>query len=169
MEEMKTCSTCGNDYPVNTYHYANKAKGIRKTVCKDCSYKKAQAFIEKDPVAHYHYMKRHYRENPQMYPGNHYNKKIPAKTGVYIIECLLTDDSYIGTTTNLRHRKYVHFRGVGGGKNKKLTKLIKEYGEAAFNFRVLCECSKEEMWEKETYYCEKYQPNLNIYKVKKNK
>ena len=70
MEEMKTCSCCGNDYPANTYHYANKAKGIRKTVCKDCSYEKAKAYIEKDPIAHYHYMKRYYRENPEKFPSH---------------------------------------------------------------------------------------------------
>ena len=166
MEEVKTCSTCGNDYPVNTYHYSNKAKGIRKSVCKDCSYKKAQAFIAKDPIAHYHYMKRYYRENPERFPGNHISKKHPPVCAVYKVDCMLTEDSYIGCTTNLRARMYKHKKASGRGKQQNLYKLIQEYGWEAFNVEILEETTKENMFEREAYWIKKLQPNLNKNKKK---
>jgi len=167
MEEMKTCSCCGNDYPVTSYHYSNKAKGIRKSVCKDCSYKKAQAHIEKDPIAHYHYMKRYYRENPEKFPGNYITKKMPAQCGVYKIDCVLTNDSYIGVSKNIRNRIYKHRAAHGRGKQQNLYKLIKEYGWEAFNVTILELCDKEVMFERETHYIQELQPNLN--KNQKNK
>lgn len=167
MEEMKTCSCCGNDYPANTYHYANKAKGIRKTVCKDCSYEKAKAFIEKDPVAHHYYMKRYYAENPGKFPGNYITKSMPSQTGVYKISCVLTDDSYIGCSTNIRGRIYKHRKASGRGKQQNLYKLIKEYGWESFDVETLELCNKEVMFERETHYIQKHKPNLN--KNQKNK
>ncbi len=164
--ETKKCTTCEGDYPVENYHYAFKAKGIRKSVCKQCSYEKAQAFIEKDPLAYQYYMKRYYKENPEKYPGNHYNKKIPAECGVYIVDCLLTNDSYVGCSTNLRNRKWKHFSNKGHGKNKKLSKLVKELGKEAFDFRVLEYCDKEVMFELETKYIQIIKPNLNNNKTK---
>lgn len=162
----KTCKDCDRELNVDQFHYSDKKKGILKSYCKDCSYNRAQAHIAKDPIAHQYYMNRYYQENPDKYPGNHKNKKIPPKSGVYIIECLLTDDKYIGCSSNLRHRKYQHSRNVGVKKNKPLSKLIKEYGWSAFDFRVLEECDRSEIFEKETHYIQIYQPNLNNYKNK---
>jgi len=162
--EYKTCTRCGKDHPVESYHYANKARGIRKTVCKDCSYLYAKEHIEKDPIAHHYYMKRYYNENPDRYPGNYRSKKIPPVAGVYIIECLLTDDKYVGCTSNLRNRKYKHSRNVGKSKQTNLSKLIKEYGWSAFSFDVLEECDRANIFIKETEWINKLQPNLNNYK-----
>ena len=163
--EMKVCTRCGVEHPVESYHYANKAKGKRKTVCKDCSYLYAKEYIEKDPLAWHYYQKKYYSENPEKYPGNHKNKKIPPVAGVYVIECLLTDDKYVGCSRDLRHRKYQHSRNVGVSKNKPLAKLIKEYGWEAFDFRVIEECDREIMFERETHYIQIYQPNLNKNKI----
>lgn len=162
--ETKVCTCCGTDLPISHYHYANKSRGIRKSVCRDCSYKKAQDFIAKDPIAHHHYMKRYYNENPEKYPGNHISKKLPSKTGVYIVDCLLTEDSYVGCTTNLRNREWTHFNAKGKSKNKKLAKLVNEYGREAFEFRVLEYCDKEDMFELETKYIQELNPNCNTNK-----
>lgn len=159
--EMKECTCCGKEYPVESYHYSNKAKGIRKSVCKDCSYEKAKAHIEKDPIAHYHYMRRHYRENPQMYPGNYITKKMPAQCGVYKITCVLTDDAYIGCSTNIRGRIYKHKKANGRNTIKALSKLIKEYGWESMNVEILELCSKADMFALETTYIQKHKPNLN--------
>ena len=163
----KTCSRCDKDYPIESYHYANKARGIRKSVCKDCSYLYAKEHIEKDPIAHHYYMKQYYKENPDKYPGNHRNKKIPPVAGVYIIECLLTDDAYIGCSSNMRTRRYKHSRNVGVSKQQNLYKLVNQYGWEAFDFRILEECDKSEIFERETHWISVYKPNLNIAKVKK--
>ena len=73
-------------------------------------------------------------------------------------------DSYIGCSSNLRNRRYRHSRNVGNGRNKALSKLIKEYGWEAFSFDVLEECSKEQIFIRETHWINELQPNLNKYK-----
>jgi len=162
--ETKICKDCGKDRDLSTYHYADKKNGILKSYCKDCCYERAKAHIEKDPIAHQYYMKRYFKENPDKYPGNHKSKKIPPVAGVYVIECLLTDDKYVGCSSNLRHRKYVHSRNVGRGKQANLTKLIREFGWEAFTFDVLETCDKELIFERETHWIQELQPNLNKYK-----
>jgi len=164
MSMKKTCKDCGKDKDISTYHYADKKNGILKSYCKDCCYERAKAQIEKDPIAHEYYMRRYYKENPDRYPGNHKSKTIPAVSGVYVVECLLTNDKYVGCSSNLRHRKYVHSRGIGHHKIKSLSKLVKEYGWSAFSFDVLEICDKEVMFERETQYIQELQPNLNSYK-----
>ena len=165
MNEVKQCKDCEEIYLVEEFHYSNKKRGIRKSYCKNCCYERAQAHIEKDPIAWKYYMKRHYRENPEMYPGNHKAKSIPSVSGVYIIDCLLTDDTYIGCSSNLRNRRYRHSRNVGKG-NKPLKKLINELGWEAFTFDVLEECDKEVMFDRETHYIQELKPTLNRSKTK---
>ena len=162
----KTCKDCGKEHPLESYHYSDKKNGIRKSYCKDCSYKRAQEFIAKDPIAHQYYMKRYIKENPDKYPGNHKTKKIPPVAGVYVIECLLTDDKYVGCSSNLRNRRYKHSRNVGVSKQKPLAKLINQYGWEAFSFDVLEECDKEMIFERETHYIQELKPNLNQNKNK---
>ena len=166
MEITKECRDCKQELDVSKFHYSNKPKGILKSYCKDCSYERNKVYIEQDPLAYQSYMKRYYKENPHKYPGNHYNKKIPAVCGVYIVDCLLTDDSYVGCSTNLRNRKWKHFSNKGHGKNKKLSKLVKELGKEAFDFRVLEYSTKEEMHDLETKYIHELDPNLNNNKTK---
>ena len=157
----KTCKDCNRELPIEDFHYSNKPKGIRKSYCRDCSYKRAKEHFDKDPLAHQYYMRRHYRENPEMYPGNYKTKKIPPVAGVYIIECLLTDDKYVGCSSNLRNRRYKHSRNIGVSKQKPLAKLIDQYGWEAFNFEVLVTCDKEKIFELETHYIQELKPNLN--------
>jgi len=166
MEQSKVCTRCGIDHPLSHYHYANKKKGQLKSVCKDCSYLYAKENIAKDPIAHHYYMKRYYKENPERYPGNHHSKKIPAVCGVYKIECLLTDDVYIGCSKNIRDRMYKHRKASGRGRQQNLYKLIKEYGWEAFQTTILEECDREVLFERETYYIKELQPNLNKSKKK---
>ena len=166
MKESKVCLDCGEERPLDEYHYSNKAKGEKKSYCRDCCYIRTQKHIAKDPIANYHYMKRYYRENPERYPGNHISKKHPPVCAVYKVDCLLTDDSYIGCTTNLRARMYKHKKASGRGKQQNLYKLIQEYGWEAFNVEVLEETTKEVMFERETYWINKLQPNLNKNKKK---
>ena len=166
MEENKECTRCGINHPIETYHYSNKSNGIRKSVCKDCSYQYAKEHIAQDPIAHYHYMKRYVRENPDKFPGNHIAKSIPRKVGVYKITCVLTGDSYIGCSTNIRDRIYKHKKAYGRAKQKNLYKLIQEYSWEAFDVEVLELCSKEDRFERETFYIHKQNPNLNTNKTK---
>ncbi len=165
--ETKECKDCKKELPVDMFHYSNKPKGLLKSYCKQCSYSRVQEHIEKDPIAFKHYMNKYYRENPERYPGNHISKKHPAVCGVYKIDCMLTNDSYIGCSSNIRGRMYKHRKAHGRGKQQNLYKLIQEYGWEAFNVEVLEKCTKENMFERETYWIQELQPNLNKYQKNK--
>ena len=164
--ETKTCKDCKRELDVNEFHFANKKTGVLKSYCRDCCYDRQQAHIAKDPVAFKHYMNRYYRENPEKYPGNHITKSLPKLCGVYKISCVLTNDSYVGCSTNIRDRIYKHRKASGRGKQRNLYKLIKEYGWEAFDVEVLELCDKSVMFEKETAWIEYLQPNLNTNKKK---
>ena len=164
--ESKECLDCKEDKSLSEYHYANKKKGILKSYCKDCSYIRAQEHIAKDPVAHHYYMKRYYEENPDKFPGNYVTKKMPKQCGVYQISCVLTDDVYIGCSRNIRGRIYKHRKASGRGKQANLYKLIKQYGWEAFDVKILELCDKEVVFDRETYWIQKLQPNLNKSKNK---
>ena len=164
--DTKKCTRCEGDFPVESYHYSNKSRGIRKSVCKNCSYIYAQESIAKDPIAYYHYMKRYMRENPERYPGNHISKSIPTECGVYKISCVLTDDSYIGCSSNIRDRIYKHRKAYGRGKQQNLYKLIREYGWEAFDVEVLELCDRKMLFVRETHYIQEHKPNLNNNKTK---
>jgi len=163
--DTKQCTRCEGEFPVENYHYANKPKGLRKSVCKDCSYLYCKEHIDKDPIAYKHYQNRYYRENSHRYPGNHISKNIPKQCGVYKISCVLTDDSYIGTSTNIRDRIYKHRKATGRGKQQNLYKLIREYGWEAFDVEILELCEKEVMFKRETHWIQELKPNLNKSKL----
>ena len=118
--ETKICKDCGQELDVSLFHYAHKKKGILKSYCKDCSYKRVRKHIDEDPVAWQHYMKRYQQENPEKFPGNYKTKTIPMQCGVYKVSCVLTDDEYIGCSSNIRGRIYKHRKANGRGKQQNL-------------------------------------------------
>ncbi len=159
--ETKICRDCGKELSVDMFHFSDKKKGVLKSYCKDCSYDRVQAHIAEDPIAFKHYQNRYYRENPEKYPGNHITKSIPTQCGVYKISCVLTNDFYIGCSNNIRDRIYKHRKASGRGKQQNLYKLIQEYGWEAFDVEVLEQCDRSVVFERETYWINHLQPNLN--------
>ena len=164
--EMKLCCDCGETKEYSEYHYLDKSSDILKSYCKECSYKRVQKHIDEDPIAYRAYMQRYIRENLEKFAGNHKSKTHPPQAGVYMIECVLTNDMYIGCSSNLRNRYYKHRRNVGLGKQKPLSKLINEMGWEVFDFKVLELCDKDTIFERETHFIQLYKPNLNVNKTK---
>lgn len=162
--ETKVCKDCGEEKDVALFHWGNKEKGHLKSYCNKCSVKRVQKHVAKDPIAHRIYMQQHYRENPHLYPGNHYSKTTPAECGVYKITCLVTGDIYVGCSSNLRNRLYKHRRNTGRAVQKDLKKLIKLYTWEAFSWEVLELCDKEVVFERETHWIQELKPTLNRWK-----
>ena len=163
----KECKDCGKELSVDMFHYSDKPKGILKSYCKECSYNRVQSHIAKDPIAFKYYMNKYYMENPEKYPGNHITKSLPKQCGIYKISCVLTNDSYIGVSTNIRDRIYKHRKAHGRGKQQNLYKLIKQYGWEAFDVEILELCEPDVRYKKETAWIEYLNPNLNVNKNKK--
>jgi group I intron endonuclease len=66
---------------------------------------------------------------------------------VYRITCLVNGKSYIGGTTDIARRWKEHRSGLRGGghSNHRLQAAWNEFGEGAFEFVVLQECSVDEL------------------------
>lgn len=80
------------------------------------------------------------------------------KSGIYIIKNNIDNKIYIGQSMNVQRRLYDHKRCLTKGihYNKFLQRAFDKYGKDAFEFRLLCECPKAELDEKEKYFIEKY-------------
>ena len=66
-------------------------------------------------------------------------------TGVYAIHNKINDKFYIGQSVNIAYRWKQHKNALKNSKheNKHLQSAYNKYGSEAFEYIVLCECSKE--------------------------
>lgn len=89
-----------------------------------------------------------------------------TKVGIYKITNLQTNQSYIGQSVDVYKRFCQHCKaglGIDTPVGNKLYKAIQEYGLQNFTFELICECSKQELNEKEQYFIELYQADLYGY------
>lgn len=89
-----------------------------------------------------------------------------TKIGIYKITNLKTDQSYIGQSVDIYKRFCDHCKaglGIDTPAGNKLYKSMQEYGLQNFTFELLCQCSKQELDEKEKYFIELYQADLYGY------
>lgn len=84
--------------------------------------------------------------------------------GIYKIENKINGMIYIGRSSNIEGRIHEHKKIYKSNKTKKyLYEEMNKYGIDNFDFSVLEECSKEESYEKEMYYIQKYDSYKNGY------
>lgn len=81
-----------------------------------------------------------------------------AKAGIYKIENTENKKVYIGQSKNLSRRLSNHKYELSrnNNQNKHLQNSWNKYGEECFTFEIICECSVEELNEKEDYYISTY-------------
>lgn len=87
------------------------------------------------------------------------------KNGIYMIENVVTKDSYIGSTRNLSHRKNQHFSLLRKGEheNRRLQNSFNIYGDACFVFAIIEEVeSADKLIEREQYWMDMLKPTFNI-------
>jgi group I intron endonuclease len=78
---------------------------------------------------------------------------------------LLTEDSYIGQSRDIEKRMQSHFSDRKFPQTK-IEWAIKTYGRENFRYEILCECSEEELDEKEVYYMKLYDTIDDGYNVR---
>lgn len=59
--------------------------------------------------------------------------------------------------------------GIDTPQNNKLYKAMMDYGLDVFSFELLLECSSNELNEKEKYFIELYNADINGYNILKGK
>ena len=82
--------------------------------------------------------------------------------GIYSIKNIVSNELYIGSSTNIRNRfkGYIVDANTGYTINK-LTKNLVEFGLKNFVFSAIELCSREKLLEREQFYIDKYKPTLN--------
>lgn len=85
------------------------------------------------------------------------------KIGIYMIKNIINNKIYIGQSLDILGRWKAHLNCLKNNKhvNKKLQNAWNKYGESNFIFEIIEECLKEEIYDKEIFYIEKY----NSYKT----
>jgi predicted GIY-YIG superfamily endonuclease len=76
------------------------------------------------------------------------------KSGIYLITNTVNGKVYVGQSINLQGRLWSHLSKLRKGThhNRHLLAAVKKYGIEKFTFEVLCECSVEELDQKEQRY-----------------
>lgn len=85
-------------------------------------------------------------------------------SGVYKIINTITNDVYIGSSSNFRTRRNQHSNALRKNKhaNHKLQNSINKYGFSNFVFSIVEYCKKEEVRFVEQAWLDKEKPTLNI-------
>lgn len=89
-----------------------------------------------------------------------------TKMGIYKITNLITEECYIGQSTDIYKRWNQHCKaglGIDTPIGNKLYKAIQEYGLQNFTFQLLIQCERKELDEKEKYFIELYEANTYGY------
>ena len=171
--EVKQCKQCGEHKPIETFDWTNKAKGYRKSYCRECSIEKYKQWKIDNREKHDEWFEKYYNANPKMYGLTGNPKGRPAmendtlKSGVYVITNTETGETYVGCSNDVKRRIWRHFYNRGRSKNKLLSKALKTYGREAFTSEVLEYCPKETKFEREDYWLTQYGCEYNTKKVKK--
>ncbi len=86
------------------------------------------------------------------------------QSGIYKLENIVTNESYVGSSINLVKRKYEHFRLLKRNEhtNKHLQNSYNKHGERVFVFEILKECEKNECIYWEQYFIDYLSPKYNI-------
>lgn len=85
--------------------------------------------------------------------------------GIYRILNLVTNQSYIGQSTNIAQRINEHYYHRTATKASLIDQAINQYGISNFMFQILEICKFEELDWKEDYYIRLFQTNIYGYNV----
>lgn len=89
-------------------------------------------------------------------------------SGVYKITNTITNDCYIGSSKDVKHRLAVHKYPSTWKKypNKQLYQDMKKYGVDKFEFQILEEVESEQLKKVEQEFVETLKPTYNNYRAK---
>jgi len=88
-------------------------------------------------------------------------------SGIYKITNIITNDFYIGSSSNLKRRRYSHFNALEKNRNhsKILQRSYNKYGKENFIFEILFYCPEEYNIKLEKWTIKILNPKYNICKT----
>lgn len=91
------------------------------------------------------------------------NTDLYKRCGVYLIINIITNQTYIGSSVDIKQRKYHHIYCLRKNKYErlKLQRSWNKYGAENFIFIPLEFCSSENRIDREQHYIDQYNPYFN--------
>jgi GIY-YIG catalytic domain len=85
------------------------------------------------------------------------------RSGIYKIQCVVTDQVYVGTALDWQKRINQHLNRLQNNqhKNVELQQAWNKYGAASFDFGLLESCSVESLLEREKYWVSEFDSDIN--------
>ena len=92
---------------------------------------------------------------------------LPPQPGIYMIKNVYNGKCYIGSATKLSNRVNAHRCLLLSGKHQNiiLQRSFNKYGANAFIIGVIEFCERDELINRERYFCDLFRPFFNIRKV----
>lgn len=174
---MKQCNQCKTFKEPTEFSKRSASRDGLQPSCKVCNQKDNDKFREKKPLykkewdkanpgAQTQIVKNYYHRNPVRYRSKldaYYSK---MGMGVYRITCNITQDFYVGYSSQLQARYNIYLRGSKSKSyyvNKKLWDDMLTYGDDNFTFEVLERVEdKSLLKEREAYWTKKLNPTYNV-------
>jgi len=96
----------------------------------------------------------------------HILKENKDKSGIYMLTNKLTNDIYIGQSSDIskRFKNYFNFSYIKSKDNLIINKALIKYGYSKFSLTILEYCDKSNLLLREQYYFDKLNPQYNILK-----
>lgn len=93
------------------------------------------------------------------------NVKLKMDVGIYAVVCKPTGKVYVGQSKNIKVRKSQHLSKLLAGKhyNTYFQNAFTKYGRENFSFRILENCDKELLTEREAFWIKFYNSNKAEY------
>lgn len=89
----------------------------------------------------------------------------PPSPGVYIIRCVPTGETYVGSSKNLKRRMQGHLNALTrkGSCPPKLRAAWDQHGPGAFRFELVTLCDLSDRYVQEQAAIDLHSPQLNLY------
>src|ERR1700728_3400298 len=92
------------------------------------------------------------------------------KSGIYKLNCLISDKSYVGSSVSLSNRFRFYYsvsslKRVVSKESSAIYSAILKYGYKNFSLNILEYCEKNVLIEREQYYINILKPKYNILKI----
>lgn len=89
---------------------------------------------------------------------------LPKSSGIYKIQCLSTQQCYVGKAKNMYNRQCGHITCLNNDRhsNKRLVEVFEKYKREGLVFSVLEECLPEQLNLKELKWAYLLSPQLNL-------
>ena len=171
--KTKVCNSCGVSKSLEEYSKRSASPDGYQHKCKDCNradnanYRQSYPLYKKEwdknhPGAQSKITREWVKRNPDKFRHNLKKYQTKLGCGVYRINNLLENKSYIGSSAYLLPRLFQHFnKKFKGASNQTMQNDMRRLGHQWFSFEMLEHCKPEDLRIREQFWIDTLKPFYN--------